>query len=80
MGKSSAAGVDNTARRTWDREEFAEKAEKREKEADEAEETAMDLKKRKRLERDPLHQVRRCVCACYCTCVLHRMSACCWIQ
>ncbi|GBF93690.1 hypothetical protein Rsub_06793 [Raphidocelis subcapitata] len=60
MGKSSApgsaAGVDNTARRTWDKEEFAERAEKREQEAAEAEETALDIKKRKRLERDPLHQ------------------------
>ena len=49
-----AAGVDNTARRTWDKEEFAEKAAKREKE--ESKETSQDLKKRKRLERDPLHQ------------------------
>jgi hypothetical protein len=32
MGKSSAAGVDNTARRVWDKEEYAEKADKREKE------------------------------------------------
>jgi hypothetical protein len=31
MGKTSAAGVDNTARRTWDREEYAEKADEREK-------------------------------------------------
>lgn len=51
-----AAGVDNTARRTWDRDEFREKAEKREQEDAEAEETALDIKKRKRLERDPLHQ------------------------
>lgn len=56
MGKNSSAGVDNTARRTWDKEEFAEKADKREAEAQEAEETALDIKKRKRLERDPLHQ------------------------
>lgn len=32
MGKNSAAGVDNTARRVWDKDEFREKAEKREKE------------------------------------------------
>ncbi|KAI8472664.1 MAG: hypothetical protein J3K34DRAFT_453742 [Monoraphidium minutum] len=57
MGKpGSAAGVDNTARRVWDKEEFREKADKREAEAAEAEETALDIKKRKRLERDPLHQ------------------------
>ena len=55
-GGSSAAGVDNTARRTWDREEYAARAEKREEEAAAAEETALDIKKRKRLERDPLHQ------------------------
>jgi U4/U6.U5 tri-snRNP component SNU23 len=54
--KASAAGVDNTARRTWDREEYAERAEKREQEAAQAEETALDARKRKRLERDPLHQ------------------------
>ena len=29
--KKAAAGVDNTFRRTWDKEEFAEKAAKREK-------------------------------------------------
>lgn len=29
---SGAAGVDNTARRTWDKAEYAEKAEAREKE------------------------------------------------
>lgn len=57
--KKKAAGVDNTARRTWDREEFEEKAAKREAEAAAAEgeeETAYAIKKRKRLERDPLHQ------------------------
>lgn len=51
-----AAGVDNTARRTWDKDEFSEKAAKREKEAAEDEESALAIKKRKRLERDPLHQ------------------------
>jgi hypothetical protein len=51
-----AAGVDNTARRTWDKEEFAEKAAEREAKADKSAETAQDIKKRKRLERDPLHQ------------------------
>lgn len=54
--KKKAAGVDNTARRTWDREEFAEKAAKRDAEADADEESAYAIKKRKRLERDPLHQ------------------------
>lgn len=54
--KKKAAGVDNTARRTWDREEFAEKAAKREADADADEESAYAIKKRKRLERDPLHQ------------------------
>jgi U4/U6.U5 tri-snRNP component SNU23 len=52
----SASGVDNTARRTWDKEEFREKAAKREAKEAEAEESALDIKKRKRLERDPLHQ------------------------
>jgi hypothetical protein len=57
-GKGKAAGVDNTARRTWDKEEFAEKAAKREAEAAAAddEDSALAIKKRKRLERDPLHQ------------------------
>lgn len=54
--KKKAAGVDNTARRTWDREEFADKAAKREAEADADDESAYAIKKRKRLERDPLHQ------------------------
>eukprot|EP00877_Chromochloris_zofingiensis_P009514 jgi/Chrzof1/4816/Cz15g00130.t1 len=51
-----AAGVDNTARRTWDKDEFRAKAAEREKKAAEDEESAFDAKKRKRLERDPLHQ------------------------
>lgn len=57
--KQGAAGVDNTARRQWDKEEFAKKAAEREKqmEGEDGEElTALELKKRKRLERDPLHQ------------------------
>jgi U4/U6.U5 tri-snRNP component SNU23 len=54
--RKKAAGVDNTARRTWDKEEFAEKAAKREAEQEEDEESAYAIKKRKRLERDPLHQ------------------------
>eukprot|EP00878_Enallax_costatus_P004943 GHUV01005199.1.p2 GENE.GHUV01005199.1~~GHUV01005199.1.p2 ORF type:complete len:221 (+),score=85.18 GHUV01005199.1:486-1148(+) len=51
-----AAGVDNTARRTWDIEEYAEKAAKRDKAADDDDDSAIAIKKRKRLERDPLHQ------------------------
>mmetsp|Transcript_32490 Transcript_32490/g.103463 ORF Transcript_32490/g.103463 Transcript_32490/m.103463 type:complete len:214 (-) Transcript_32490:26-667(-) len=39
----------------WDREEYAQKAEEREAEEREKEEDPMDEKKRKRLERDPLH-------------------------
>jgi hypothetical protein len=54
--RKKAAGVDNTARRTWDREEFREKAEKREAEEADEEESIHAIKKRKRLERDPLHQ------------------------
>ncbi len=56
--KKTASGVDNTARRQWDKEEFAKKAAEREKqeEEDEEEETLLDIKKRKRKERDPLHQ------------------------
>jgi U4/U6.U5 tri-snRNP component SNU23 len=56
LSKKKAAGVDNTARRTWDKEEFREKAEKREADIDADEESAYAIKKRKRLERDPLHQ------------------------
>jgi hypothetical protein len=54
--RKKAAGVDNTARRTWDKDEFAEKAAKREAEAADDEDSAYAIKKRKRLERDPLHQ------------------------
>uniref|UniRef100_A0A7S0S4L1 U1-type domain-containing protein n=1 Tax=Chlamydomonas leiostraca TaxID=1034604 RepID=A0A7S0S4L1_9CHLO len=55
--KKPAAGVDNTARRTWDKDEFREKAREREKqEEDKDGEGPMDARKRKRLERDPLHQ------------------------
>jgi U4/U6.U5 tri-snRNP component SNU23 len=50
------AGVDNTARRTWDKEEFAAKAAAQEKKDAEDEESPLDAKKRRRLERDPLHQ------------------------
>jgi len=57
MTKRSAAGVDNTARRTWDASEYADKAKEREKKQTEEEElTAKDLRKKRRLERDPLHQ------------------------
>jgi U4/U6.U5 tri-snRNP component SNU23 len=56
-GGGRAAGVDNTARRTWDRDEFEEKAAAREAAADgEGEETRAEMRKRKRMERDPLHQ------------------------
>lgn len=54
--KKKAAGVDNTFRRAWDKEEFEQKAAEREEEEAQAEESALDVKKRKRLERDPLHQ------------------------
>lgn len=52
--KGPAAKVDNTARRTWDKEEFRQKAEARKK--DEKADEAYEARKRKRLERDPLHQ------------------------
>lgn len=52
----AAAGVDNTFRRTWDTSEYEEKAAEREKKDDAAEESAFDAKKRRRIERDPLHQ------------------------
>ncbi|PRW61183.1 zinc finger matrin-type 2-like [Chlorella sorokiniana] len=55
-GKSNPKGVVNTFRRTWDKEEYREKAEEREKEEAKVEDEALALKKRKRLERDPLHQ------------------------
>lgn len=57
-----AAGVDNTARRTWDKDEFRAKAQEKEKAAkgkdddEDREETAAEIRRRKRLERDPLHQ------------------------
>lgn len=49
-------GVDNTARRKWDKSEYEDKAKQRDAKEAEAEESALDAKKRKRLERDPLHQ------------------------
>ncbi|GIM05127.1 hypothetical protein Vretimale_9544 [Volvox reticuliferus] len=63
LAPKRAAGVDNTARRTWDREEYRQKAEEKEKAAkakdgddEDREETAAEIRRRKRLERDPLHQ------------------------
>lgn len=58
--KKAAAGVDNTARRTWDRDEFRKKADEKDKAAAEADDedkelTAHEIRKQKRLERDPLH-------------------------
>ncbi|CAG9464866.1 unnamed protein product [Pedinophyceae sp. YPF-701] len=56
-GKKPAAGVDNTARRTWDKEEYAERAAKRDKEEQEiADLDPREVKRQKRLARDPLHQ------------------------
>ncbi|KAI7845920.1 hypothetical protein COHA_000466 [Chlorella ohadii] len=55
-GKANPKGVVNTFRRTWDKEEYREKAEEREKEEAKVDDEALALKKRKRLERDPLHQ------------------------
>eukprot|EP00884_Botryococcus_braunii_P019524 jgi/Botrbrau1/6255/Bobra.0129s0008.2 len=54
--KKGAAGVDNTSRRTWDKDEFEAKAALREAQEAKAEESALDAKRRRRLERDPLHQ------------------------
>mmetsp|Transcript_35451 Transcript_35451/g.90736 ORF Transcript_35451/g.90736 Transcript_35451/m.90736 type:complete len:231 (-) Transcript_35451:50-742(-) len=55
VGKKKA-GVDNTARRHWDKDEYTEQAAEREKKETEVEESALDARKRKRVERDPLHQ------------------------
>eukprot|EP00887_Chlorella_sp_A99_P006884 scaffold2.g6884.t1 len=55
-GKAGAQGVNNTFRRTWDRAEFEEKAQEREKQEKKDLDEALEIKKRKRLERDPLHQ------------------------
>ncbi|KAK9804903.1 hypothetical protein WJX72_011008 [[Myrmecia] bisecta] len=55
-GKKLKVGVDNTYRRTWDKDEYKEKAAKRDEQEAKDEESALDLKKRRRLERDPLHQ------------------------
>jgi U4/U6.U5 tri-snRNP component SNU23 len=46
--------VDNTSRRTWDKEEFRQKANERDRK--EKDNEKYDARKRKRLERDPLHQ------------------------
>jgi len=54
--ENTASGVDNTHRKTWNKEEFEEQAEKREEKEKQDEESALDAKKRRRLERDPLHQ------------------------
>ncbi|KAL6759370.1 hypothetical protein V8C86DRAFT_2574448 [Haematococcus lacustris] len=53
-----ASGVDNTSRRIWDKDDFRKKAEEREAKAskEEKEDSAYEARKRKRLERDPLHQ------------------------
>jgi U4/U6.U5 tri-snRNP component SNU23 len=60
-GKGKASGVDNTARRVWDREEYSDKAKERQDQHDTqlitaSDNPALDARKRKRLERDPLHQ------------------------
>ncbi|KAL4438504.1 hypothetical protein ABPG77_000152 [Micractinium sp. CCAP 211/92] len=56
-GKANPKGVNNVDfRRKWDKEEFREKADQREEKEKKAEDEALDAKKRKRLERDPLHQ------------------------
>jgi hypothetical protein len=65
--KPAAAGVDNTARRTWDLDEYRGLAAAREEAAatklggtkaaaDAAADAAAELKRQRRLERDPLHQ------------------------
>jgi U4/U6.U5 tri-snRNP component SNU23 len=65
--KKAAAGVDNTARRTWDLDEYRGRAAAREEKAsatavgtkataDAAADAAAELRRQKRLERDPLHQ------------------------
>jgi U4/U6.U5 tri-snRNP component SNU23 len=66
---AAAAGVDNTARRTWDLDEYRGRAAARDEKAaassalggtkaaaDAAANAAAELKRQKRLERDPLHQ------------------------
>ncbi|GAB4813469.1 hypothetical protein N2152v2_000515 [Parachlorella kessleri] len=54
--KKKSSGVDNTFRRTWDKDEFREKAKEREQEEEKNEESALEARKRRRVERDPLHQ------------------------
>lgn len=56
MADKQPKGVINTFRRTWDREEFEDKAKEREEKEKKDEDEALEAKKRKRLERDPLHQ------------------------
>ena len=55
--KGATAKVDNTARQTWDKDEFRKRAEEKEKAADAAagnKEDKFDIRRQKRLERDPL--------------------------
>ncbi|KAK9818623.1 hypothetical protein WJX74_003663 [Apatococcus lobatus] len=55
--KGRKGGVDNTSRRTWDTEEFEKKAKARAAQDEhDDEESALDAKRRRRWERDPLHQ------------------------
>ncbi|KAL4514908.1 hypothetical protein Ndes2526A_g03741 [Nannochloris sp. 'desiccata'] len=53
--KKAPTGVVNTFRKTWDKEEYADKAKEREKKEG-TDDPALDARKRKRLENDPLHQ------------------------
>lgn len=54
---TNVKGVNNVDfRRTWDKAEFADKAKDREDKEKKDEDEAYEAKKRKRLERDPLHQ------------------------
>ncbi|KAG1669333.1 hypothetical protein FOA52_014895 [Chlamydomonas sp. UWO 241] len=62
-GKKKVAAIDNTARRTWDKDEYREKAEEREAKEkkdtegqDDDKEDKWAARKRRRVERDPLHQ------------------------
>ncbi|GAQ87124.1 U4/U6.U5 tri-snRNP component SNU23 [Klebsormidium nitens] len=55
--KKAAAGVDNTQRRKWDKEEYAERAREREREEEEEEEERLAPKRREPpVQRAPLQQ------------------------
>ena len=55
--KGTAAKVDNTSRKTWDKDEFRKKAQEKETARSElSKEEKFSIRNQKRIERDPLKQ------------------------